>query len=115
MRSLMVATALAMAGCAYKPIVDMKGVDQGKYEQDLAECRQYADQAHGAGTGAVVGAAAGAALSYGVSRAVGGRDPSAAARGGAVVGGASGAGAGARNKRDVVRRCLAGRGYSVLN
>jgi hypothetical protein len=32
-----------------------------------------------------------------------------------VVGGAKGAGKGARNRRDVISRCLAGRGYGVLS
>jgi hypothetical protein len=33
--------ALCTAACSSGPIVDMKGVDQERYEQDLAECRQY--------------------------------------------------------------------------
>jgi hypothetical protein len=32
-----------------------------------------------------------------------------------VVGGAKGAGKGARSRHEVVSKCLAGRGYKVLN
>src|SRR5690606_39285529 len=44
--AVLVVVALALAACArsYEPIVDMKGVDQARYQQDLAECRAYAEQ-----------------------------------------------------------------------
>lgn len=118
MRTVLVVLMLIIAsGCASRrgPIVDMKGVDHAKYEQDLSECQKYADQAMGAGGGAVVGAAIGAGIGYAAGRAVGARDPSAVGRGGAVVGGAKGAAGGARNRHSVVSKCLAGRGYNVLN
>ena len=38
---------LVMAACAtetYQPVVDLKGADGGKYQQDLAECRRLASQ-----------------------------------------------------------------------
>jgi hypothetical protein len=60
--------ALCTAACSSGPIVDMKGVDQERYERDLAECRQYADQvdvARSAGGGALLGAAGGAAVGGG--------------------------------------------------
>ena len=38
-----------------------------------------------------------------------------AAGGGAVIGGARGAGASGREKREIVRNCLKGRGHAVLN
>jgi outer membrane lipoprotein SlyB len=114
---LIILMMLSAAGCASRrgPVVDMKGVDHAQYEADLADCQKYADQVMGAGGGAVAGTAVGAGLGYAVGRAVGARDPSAAARGGAVVGGAKGAAGGARNRHSVVSKCLAGRGYSVLN
>ena len=109
--------ALAVVGlgaCASHPdpIIDQKGVDMAKYEQDLAECKEYASgvkvaegAAKGGAVGAVVGAAAGA---------IGG-----SAGRGAGYGGLAGATrSGLDNKREqeaVVKRCIAGRGYKVLN
>jgi uncharacterized protein YcfJ len=107
-----------LAGCAahYRPLVDTKGKDMGRYESDLAECREYANQVAGPGTGAALGAGIGAALGYLISRAAGSRyDHDAAARVGAVSGAASGAAHGGQREVDVVRRCMQGRGYSVLN
>ena len=48
---------LALAACAqsYEPIVDMKGVDQARYQQDLAECRTYAEKVSPAGEAATSG------------------------------------------------------------
>ena len=46
-RFLVLATAMAtLAGCAqsYQPVVDTRGQDTGRYQQDLYECRQYAEQ-----------------------------------------------------------------------
>jgi hypothetical protein len=115
MRVLLVILIVGSGCASRRPVVDMKGVDQAKYEADLADCRKYAEEVGGAGGGAVAGAAVGAGVGYAVGRAVGARNPSAPARGGAVVGGAKGAAGGARNRHAVVSRCLAGRGYSVLN
>lgn len=112
---LLCSVAVLVAGCASKPIVDMKGVDEAKYEQDLAECEEYAKQAPGPGSGAAGGAVIGGAIGYGVGRAIGIHDPSALGRGGAVAGGARGAGGGARNRHEVLSNCLKGRGYCVLN
>src|SRR5213080_1709239 len=50
-RLALVAIALGLAGCAYRPIVDPKRSDMARYETDLAECRQIAEQAPGPGTG----------------------------------------------------------------
>ena len=67
-RFVTLAVAMAtLAGCAqtYQPVVDSKGHDSARYEQDLYECRQYAEQVSPAGKAAVSGlggAAAGAAL-----------------------------------------------------
>jgi len=107
---------LLLGGCAArKPLVDMKGVDPVQYQADLAECEKYAEQAPGPGGGAAGGAIFGGAIGYGVGRAVGVRDPSAVGRGGVVVGGARGAGKGAQTRKEVVSKCLTGRGYKVLN
>ena len=111
---------LALAGCANrpgKPIVDMKGVNVAQYEQDLEECSVYADEvsvagkaAGGAAAGAVVGAAVGA-----IWDGHGGNSVGRGAATGAVVGGAGGAGSGLSERDRVVKNCLSGRGYRVLN
>lgn len=98
-----------------RPIVDTKGVDPEALEADMTECYSYADEVQsgrkvvtGAATGAVVGGVIGAAAGNGET-----------ARRGAGVGAASGTlsgTAGAMDERQrVVRNCLAGRGYLVLN
>jgi len=47
----LVGISLGLAGCAYRPIVDPKRSDMARYETDLAECRQIAEQAPGPATG----------------------------------------------------------------
>ncbi|MGQ0529288.1 MAG: glycine zipper family protein [Panacagrimonas sp.] len=103
-------------GCASQNvIVDTKGVDLSRYQQDRSECESYAGQvstgtqvAKSAGFGAAVAAAVGAI--FGNSRTVG-----QAAGAGGVVGGAKGAVKGENEKEQVLRNCLRGRGYRVLN
>jgi hypothetical protein len=106
--------AIAMAGCAAhpEPIVDTQGVDLSAYAADLAECNDYAEQirtgkgvAKGATGGAVVGAATGA---------ISGDAAKGASYGG--IYGATRSGLKAdRERQAVVKRCLRGRGYKVLN
>jgi hypothetical protein len=87
-----------------------------KYETDLVECRQVAEQAPGAGTGAAVGAAGGYALGQVLARTTGrAGTANEAGRGGAVLGAAGGAGAGAKNKRQIIKNCMTGRGHAVLD
>jgi outer membrane lipoprotein SlyB len=113
--SILLAGAL-VAGCAWRPMVDPKNTDMARFETDLAECRQIAEQGPGAGGGAAVGAVAGYALGQVVARTTGHANvANEAGRGAAVIGGAKGAGAGAQGKRAVIRNCLAGRGHRVLN
>jgi|SRR5918999_783595 hypothetical protein len=105
-----------LAGCAYRPVVDPKRSDMAKYETDLAECRQVAEQAPGAGAGALVGAGAGYAVGQVFARTTGRSNvANEAGRGAAVLGAAGGAGSGARNKRQVIKNCMTGRGYAVLD
>lgn len=111
---------LVVAACASDPIVDTKGVDPLRYQADLAECRQYADQVSVAGSaagGGLFGGAAGAAVGAAVGAVTG--NPGTGAAVGAAGGGTSGVvGGTARgvSKQDrVVRNCLRGRGYSVLD
>ena len=96
-------------------IIDRKGVDMGLYYADLEECRSYSSEVkttekgtRGAVSGAVVGGAVGAIIngSEGAARGVGV---------GAVTGGAKGINKGENEEVEVVKRCLSGRGYQVLN
>lgn len=123
MRATLLLLALALpAACAgsYQPIVDQSSIaDPARYQQDLAECRSYAEQvspgrstAAGAGAGALLGGAIGAVTGaftgdFGTGAGIG-------ASTGAIAGGASGAGHGAARQRDVIDQCLRYRGYAVL-
>ena len=97
------------------PIIDTQGVNLSRYEGDLAECRTYADEvqiAQKAAAGSVSGAVIGGLLG-----AVWGNSNT-AQRGagvGAVSGGAKGVIGGVRERDRVIKRCLMGRGYRVLN
>ena len=109
-----------LSGCAtYRPIVDMQGVDQNQFEADLRECQSYAEQvspvaeaAVGAAIGVGVGAALGAVVGSLVGEAGRGAEMGMAIIGteGAIMGVSSGI----AGQRDVIRNCMAGRGYSVL-
>lgn len=105
---------LLLAGCAGNPgpIVDTKGVDMSRYNQDLADCESYADQVE-TGKGVAKGAAAGAAVGA-VAGAIGGSVAKGAGYG-ALGGGTQSALKNEGEKQDVVKNCLRGRGYKVLN
>jgi len=104
---------ISCAGSTYRPIVDTQGIDFNRYEADLQQCQQFSTQTNDATTSAAVGATAGAVLGSVLAGVVGG-DRSATAKltaiEGAIVGGASGE----TNQRNIIRRCLSGRGYRVL-
>lgn len=109
-------------------IVDMEGVDQAQYQQDLQACQNTGGQVQntqperegvvrGAARGAAIGAAAGA---------VSGNSGSQGAKTGAGAGVAASAIRNSRNRREaktqtknevetVVKNCMRGRGYNVLN
>ncbi|HEY0975338.1 MAG TPA: glycine zipper family protein [Solimonas sp.] len=111
----LLAVALLAACASSGPIVDTQNTDMVRYEQDLSQCEAYAAQVNTgqqAGKSALGGAAVGAVLGaiVGNSKTV--------ARGagvGGVVGGVKGASQGEREKDTVVKNCLRGRGYRVLN
>lgn len=109
--------AVMTAGCAtrganYTPLVDMKGRDWAQFSQDTGECQIYARQRMDAAGGAAVGAVAMALL--GAALAPRGYRNNVAGYG-AVVGGLSGAAAANETQEVIIKRCLAGRGYNVLN
>ncbi len=106
--------AAGLAGCAAHPdpIIDMRGVDPDALAQDRDECEAYSEEiviaagaAKGTATGAAVGAIAGAI----------GDDVGEGAAYGALYGGTRSGLDADRDKQRVFKRCLAGRGYRVLN
>ena len=108
-RPVAVLLAAVLSGCAShhrpgEPIVDLAGGDPIRYERDLGECRQFAEQV-ALGTRVGAGAAADGNSDTGVR--------------GAGVGAASGtfrgAADGLRERSQVVKNCLRQRGYRVLN
>lgn len=119
---IIILIALFMSACAsYRPIVDSRSIiNQQEYETDLAECQAYASQVD-PGTNAAVGAVGGAAVGAVLGAIVGAffGCPGETAGFGAALFGASGGMQGAGQsmavQRDIIRRCLIGRGYQVLN
>lgn len=106
--------AILAAGCASHPdpIIDTKGVDEAMMAIDSEECEAYSDQvivAKGAARGAAGGAVAGAAAG-----AIGG-NADAGAGYGAIWGATRSSIDGDREKQQVFKRCMRGRGYKVLN
>lgn len=119
MKCLLFTTVMLFATTActttHEIIIDEKGVNMSRYDEDLAECESYAEQvavgekaARGAASGAVIGGAVGA---------IGGghRNAGEGAAVGAIGGGAKGLDEGERTQVRVVKNCLRGRGYRVLN
>lgn len=106
-----------LAGCAtrganYIPLADLKYKDQTRYYQDVNECQQYARQSADPGETAVAGAVVGALI--GAAIAPRGHRNRAAAYG-AGIGAISGGAQASETQEVIVKRCLAGRGYNVLN
>jgi len=97
-------------------ITDTAGVDMDKYNADILDCRQYASQINpakeitkGAILGAVVGGLIGAAANID-------SDTTRSVAGVGAVAGAAGSGEEALSEQDqVIKKCLIGRGYKVLN
>ena len=111
---LIAAMITGCAGARYRPIVDGNGGAQ--YESDLAACQAYAGHRPDAGTSAVAGAVVGAGIGLLFAIASGGRGFRNAAAGvGAVSGGLSAGAAAEGNQRAIIQRCMAGRGYRVLD
>ena len=110
---LLFVTAMLGACAAHPdPIVDTKGVDPDKYAQDWDECEAYTEEilisqgvVKGSATGAAVGAVGGA-INNDVGRG---------AANGALWGGTRSGLDADREKQQVFKRCLRGRGYRVLN
>lgn len=101
------------AGAQYSPIVDRPGPN---YANDLSDCQAHATKVLSAADGAAAGAIAGAIFGALMMAAAGGggRDQKAGAWVGALSGGTSAAAAAEGGQRGIITRCLAGRGYVVL-
>jgi hypothetical protein len=110
---LLVTAVLAACSSSTAPIIDTRGVDMARYRQDLAECEAYKEQVK-TGEGVTKGAAGGAAVGAAIGAIAGGSAGKGAGIG-AVTGGAESARIADREKADVVKNCLRGRGYRVLN
>ena len=98
-----------------QPIIDTKGVNMSQYELDQQECSTFADDistGKSIAKGAVTGAAVGAVIEAITGDARSRRD---AIEVGAVSGGAQSGIRAVQEKEQIVRRCLRGRGYKVLN
>jgi outer membrane lipoprotein SlyB len=107
---------ILLAGCSAnsQPIIDTKGVNMTVYEEDLAECKTYSEQVNvgeGMGKSAGVGAATGGAVGAIAKDGNIGRGAGI----GAVLGASRGGVKAAGDKERVVKQCLRGRGYKVLN
>ena len=106
--------ACCIAACAAHPdpIIDRQGVDPELLAKDWGECESYSEEivigkgvAKGSATGAVVGAIGGAIDD----------DAGKGAAAGALYGGTRSGLDADREKQQVFKRCLRGRGYRVLN
>lgn len=112
------AVALAIGGCAgaqYRPVVDTQGVDMTHYNADLADCHAYAatvQPADHAAAGAVAGAIVGTVI--GALFGLRGQSLARVAGTGAVAGGAGSGARATQTQVEIVRNCMAGRGYRVL-
>lgn len=113
---VMIAMLLTASACTttHEIIIDEKGVNMSRYADDLAECEVYAEQVavgekvvKGTVSGAVVGGAVGAVSHH--------RGAAEGAAVGAIGGGVKGLNEGERGQVRVVKNCLYGRGYRVLN
>lgn len=111
-----------LAGCAntganYRPLVDLQGRSEAQYQNDLNQCQGYAAKVMGAGEKAAIGAVAGAVIGAAIAGLFGGdrRSRNDSSMYGALAGAGSGGASGENEQRTIIRRCLSGRGYNVLN
>jgi hypothetical protein len=115
------ATALLLAACSPPtPVVDTQGVDPARYQADLADCQRYANSVNPTNEtlkSGAIGALGGAALGAALGAATG--SPGIGAAMGATAGAGAGVGYGALSSTSeqdrIVKNCMAGRGYRVLN
>ena len=110
---------IQLAGCAsvsdeYRPMVD-SAVGTQNYERDVVQCQAYAKQQVSAENAAVVGAVLGGIFGLLFARSNGGYKQNSSIALGALAGGSGAAAGEASSQRETIKRCMQGRGYSVLN
>lgn len=112
--ALLLATACANSGANYIPVID--GPKGPSYEADLAACQQLAASG-GVADGQVAGSTA-AGAGIGAASAViwdgNSSNLGEAAAVGAIAGLATGVARQNASRENIVRNCMAGRGYRVL-
>lgn len=118
--TLALAVAL-VSGCANRQgpagavIIDTQGVDMVAYQRDYADCQGYAGQVS-TGRRAATQSVGGAVVGGAVGAIAGNSDTAQRGAGiGGLLGLFRGASSGQQEKRQVLRNCLIGRGYRVLN
>ncbi len=119
-RTYLITTLIFLAGCAgpeVRPIVDLKGKDKDQFEIDLKDCQNYALNEKGALETGAKNAAGGGIIGGALGLVLGGNKTSIAqlAGAGAVIGAGTGAYSGNKQQENIVKNCLKGRGYKVLN
>jgi hypothetical protein len=112
----LILTLLATTSCVSDQIIiDRKHVNMANYEKDLKECNSYAEDIS-TGQEAAKSGVAGAAVWGAIGAAIGNSETAASAAGaGGVAGTAKGAAHAEQDKQQVIKTCLRGRGYKVLN
>jgi len=120
-RNLILFSVILLSGCATNGgggaggiLVDTKGKDSAQYALDNQECQRYAES-QSVGNSAASGAAGGALFGLLIGAVVDRDNIGKYAAAGGVGGLAGGASRGVRNKDDIFRNCMRGRGYTVLN
>lgn len=117
--------ATLLAGCAsqriipqYRPLIDASrtNIDTSRYELDLSQCQLMAADRSSVASGAVGGALVGALFGAVIASAMGAGNYGGQVAGfGAVTAGAHGAVKAEQNQHNIIRNCMTGRGYAVLD
>lgn len=97
----------------YRPVVDPRICSDCNYNKDLAACSNLARESQNYSGNLIAGAAAGAGIGAALA-AVSGLDIGVITAGGATGGAIGGLGREAIAYRQVISRCMQGRGYNVL-
>ena len=96
-------------------ITDTQNIDMVAYQKDLYECRQYASQVN-VGSNALAGLIGGALIGAALGAAIGNSDTAERGAGvGAISGVTEGTSEALSEQDKVIKNCLLGRGYKVLN
>lgn len=117
MRIAIILCAVILAGCAntgakWSPIIDKPNAQA---DADLIECQAHAEKVMDAGQRAMVGAFIGALMGAAVSSATNSQYRSQNVAIGAISGATGGGVSGETDQRSIIRKCMAGRGHTVLN